>query len=93
MDYFDIINKVREASRPMTLGFCGKIPATALPVPKKLHVDPKTGRRASISTTGVGDFLGIKTFTVNQTHIKKAPGLLRCAVTTMGLQVCSIESI
>jgi hypothetical protein len=40
-----------------------------------------------VANSGVGDFLGIKTYNVTQRHLKKASELVRMAVGTMGLQL------
>jgi hypothetical protein len=96
MDYFDIVGLIRDGGRPLKLGFCGKIAATALDANRKaVAADPKTGRRASIATTGVGDYLGVKTFNVTQTHLKKVrttKGLVRMVVGQMGLQIFDDKS-
>ena len=96
MEYFDIVGLIRDGGRPLKLGFCGKIAATALDANRKAAAaDPKTGRRASIATTGVGDYLGVKTFNVTQTHLKKVrttKGLVRMVVGQMGLQIFDDKS-
>ena len=54
------------------------------------------GRKASVANSGVGDFLGVKTFAVNQTHIKghkkskKGKNLVQMTVGTMTIQFYEI---
>lgn len=78
---------IKEAGRPLTLGFCGKIAATAL---QQEVVLDASGQKASVANSGVGDHLGVKTFEVLQSHIpkhkKKNKQLVQMAVGTMAVQ-------